>query len=242
MRMLAVGGRSTISLNLSRNLYKAALKVKRALDEQSPLDFVNLVRVSKTLFVGEGNLSFAVELTRKAKEYTHNIIATTYLKEADFDELTAKNARVLREKHVEIRGGVDARNLERWFSRAEFDFIVFQFPNVGSRKPRYGRNANHILVRHFLRSARQRISLKGCVAITVVNSPHYDGAFHMDEAAQRYNFHRPVAHPFNFEEFPGYIHAKTKDDGESAIRDDSTFVTYVFRPKLGKMRSWTIVR
>ena len=127
--------------------------------------------------------------------------------------------------------GVDATNLSQWFGRRRFDLIVFQFPNVGSRNPRYGRNPNHILVRRFLKSAAAHLSGEGQVAIAVVNSSHYDGAFDMDGAAERNNYALPVAYPFRFSDYVGYTHVKTKDDGVGAVDESDEFVTYVFRLK-----------
>ena len=129
--------------------------------------------------------------------------------------------------------GVDATNLSEWFGRRRFDLIVFQFPNVGSREPRYGRNPNHILVRRFLKSAAAHLSAQGQVAITVVNSSHYDGAFDMDGAAERSEFALPVAHPFRFADY-----VKTKDDGIGAVDESDECVTYVFRLKRRLGRKW----
>ena len=119
-----------------------------------------------------------------------------------------------------------------------FDLIVFQFPNVGSREPVYGRNPNHVLVRRFLKSAKKHLTAEGQIAITVVNSSHYDGAFDMDGAAERNDYEIPVAHPFYFADYPGYSHVKTKEDGSSALEKGDEFVTYVFRQNSKAARKW----
>lgn len=62
----------------------------------------------------------------------------------------------------------------------------------------------------FLGSAAAHLLSSGKVAITVVNSSHYDGAFDMDRAAERSGFARPVAYPFQFSDYPGYAHIKRK--------------------------------
>ena len=58
------------------------------------------------------------------------------------------------------------------------------------------RNLNHVLVRRFLRNAAASLSENGCIAITVVNSPHYDSAFAMREAARWEVFQGTVFIPF----------------------------------------------
>lgn len=65
----------------------------------------------------------------------------------------------------------------------------------------------------FLKSAAGHLTGKGNVAITAVNSPHYDGAFDVDGAAERNDYEIPVAYPFFFSDYPGYSHVKTIDDG-----------------------------
>jgi hypothetical protein len=85
-----------------------------------------------------------------------------------------------------------------WLLRQQFDLFVFQFPNVGSRNPLYGRNTDHIPVRRFVRSATEYLTGKGNVAMSAVNSPHHDGACDVDGAAQRNLYEIPVAYPFYF--------------------------------------------
>lgn len=168
------------------------------------------------------------------------MISTTFQSAAKYSEETSKNANVLRRSGVVVMSGVDATNLSKWFGRSRFDLIVFQFPNVGSRNPLYGRNPNHVLVRRFLKSAAGHLTGKGNVAITAVNSPHYDGAFDVDGAAERNDYEIPVAYPFSFSDYPGYSHVKTKDDGSSAVGEGDEFVTCVFHQKKQAARKWML--
>jgi len=64
----------------------------------------------------------------------------------------------------------------------------------------------------FLGSAAAHLLSSGKVAITVVNSSHYDGAFDMDRAAERSGFARPVAYPFQFSDYPGYGYCERGKD------------------------------
>lgn len=209
----------------------AALELKRVLDRNKAFDFSGTVRSSRVLLVGEGNLSFSLALAGKVGKMARNMTSTTLERGTEHSPVASENAKALRSRGVAVIGGVDATNLSQSFDRAKFDLIVFQFPNVGSRTPLYGRNPNHVLVRRFLRSATWHLSLGGKVAITAINSPHYDGAFDVDDAADRNDYDIPVAYPFYFEDYPGYTHVKTKDDATGVAGASSECVTYVFEPK-----------
>ena len=106
--------------------------------------------------------------------------------------------------------------------------VGFQVPNVASRKPVYGRNANHMLIRGCLRSARQVLARDGQIAITVVDSAHYDGAFAMSDAAGWAGFSYPCIHPFRVSDHPGYAHSNTQNENASAIGARDRLQTYVF--------------
>lgn len=218
----------------------SAITLKRTLDFKDPFDFTAAVKVGPTLLVGEGNLSFSLSLSGLVGDRAANMTATTFQMEDEYLEITRQNARALRSKGVKTMAGVDATNLSRWFDQKKFSLIIFQFPNVGSREPRYGRNPNHILVKRFLRSAAKHLPVGGQVAITVINSSHYDGAFDMDGASERSGYRRPIARPFYTSSYPGYSHVKTKEDGVSALDEDDEFVTYVFQRKEKAHRKWTM--
>jgi hypothetical protein len=123
---------------------------------------------------------------------------------------------------------------------AKVVLIVFQFPNAGSRSPLYGRNPNHVLIRRFLRSASEQLRSGGKVAITAINSFHYDGAFDVDGAATRNEYEIPVAYPFYFSDYPGYTHVKTNDDGTSVATSENECVTYIFERKRRMAQKWIL--
>lgn len=91
-----------------------------------------------------------------------------------------------------------------------------------------GENPNYVLVRRFLRSAVMLLSENGCIAITAVKSPHYDGVFAMSDAAEWAGVSEPRVHPFHFHNYPGYRHGNTEDDGESAVsaKEDSPDICF----------------
>ncbi len=112
--------------------------------------------------------------------------------------------------------------------QSEYKTIIFQFPNVGSRDPKYGQNPNHIMIRKFLENACAHLSPDGQIFITTVDSPYYDGVFRFEDAAQFAGCTIVGSYSFNPSVFRGYSHTNTCDD-ESAIDDYKRFVTRVFK-------------
>lgn len=214
------------------SMLETMLTLKRVLDLKTPFDFGNALYSGRMIFLGEGNLSFACAVANRLGRRASRVIATTFEEGVLHDDETRANAKNLRYLGAKVRFGVDAGRCDSEFPFGSVDLAVFQFPNVGSRRPLYRRNPNHILVKRFLTSVRNVLSKNGQVAITVVNSSHYDGAFAMDEVATKTGFEKPLAHPFFMEDFSGYSHRKTKLDGKPAIEHDDELVTFVFRPKV----------
>ncbi len=86
-----------------------------------------------------------------------------------------------------------------------------------------------ILLRRFLQSAAKSITEKGIICVTTVNSPYYDGAFAVDEAAQWAGLTKPFAYAFDPGEYLTYQHSNTLNPVESALAEQDEFVTFVFR-------------
>lgn len=189
--------------------------------------FVSRMKTGDILFVGEGNLSFALNIAEMPNVNAGKITATTYEDEREISEFTRQNAHALHAIGARVDHGVDAANLEKFFRYRQFDTIVFQFPNVGSRLPVEGRNPNFILVRDFLKSAAKILRRDGNVLITAVDSPYYHGAFHLDEVAASAGFKNPVSYPFDPSKLSGYSHTNT-NDASSALDGHKKFCTWVF--------------
>lgn len=211
-------------------LLKAGLRLKYALSTQSKFDFVRMAATGRSLFVGEGNLSFSLEIARHLETFERaRLVASTFESAHEWSDETVSNARQLIELGCTVLDQIDARSIDRHFGTGVFDFVGFQFPNVGSRQPKHGRNPNHVLLRRFLKSAANAISQHGAICVTTINSPYYDGAFSIDDAARWAGLPKPVAYRFDPDDYAEYFHANTLDQSTSAIGSTEDFVTFVFR-------------
>lgn len=192
-------------------------------------DFVALTRGKPILLVGEGDLSFALALARDPKSCTKNIVATTFERLEQLSEAALKNARELTRIGATVLHGADACRLDGTLPCETFEAIVFQFPNTGTRRSVHGRTDNHVLVRRFLPAARGRLRQFGRVLITIVNSPHHNGAFDLPAAADWAGFELEGVYPFYRSAWKGYGHVNTNDDDESALVKYRSCRTWAFR-------------
>lgn len=203
--------------------------LKYALDTNSKFDFVKASSRGNSLFVGEGNLSFSLEIALQLESSRHKSFwATTFESASEWSDETEVNANKLLQLDCNVLDDFDACSIERRFISYRFDLIVFQFPNVASRSPLYGRNPNHVLLRRFLSSAASSITRNGMVCVTTINSPFYDGAFSVDEAAEWAGLQKPCTYAFDPDDYSIYNHVNTLDHDESALDVADDFVTYVF--------------
>jgi hypothetical protein len=198
--------------------------------------FVSQVEQGDTLFVGEGNLSFALNIAKTPGITASNLVATTYEETSDLSEEAQQNTELLNRSGASVMNNIDATKLDQYFPHQKFDTIIFQFSNAGSREPEYGRNPNYILIRDFLKSAAFCLEPKGKILITAVDSPHYQGAFKFEEAAEKAGYRIIGAYPFDPESFPGYGHTNTNDD-DSALEKHDDFKTWIFELKLHRWKS-----
>ena len=180
-----------------------------------------------TLLAGEGNMSFAKSLLLKPATQITRMIVTIFEKERSLTNEAVNNTNTLKRCGTFVMFGIDATRLEDNFKPDEFDTIIFQFPNVGSRDAKYGHNPNHVLIRKFLRSAVACLKPSGKIMVTAVDSPHYQGVFQFEEAAEFAGCEILETYPFDLSMFPGYSHTNTNDD-ESALDDYDRFKTWVF--------------
>lgn len=157
--------------------------------------------------------------------------ATTFETSKQFSPIARSNAKRLRALGVCVRHSVDARKLGEAFLISRFQFIIFQFPNVASRRPLFRRNPNHVLLRCFLRSAKEVLRSDGKIAVSVIDSPHDDGAFAMAEAAQWAGLCQPAIHPFDTTDHPDYKHVNIQGDEASALGPNDQLQTYVFQKR-----------
>ncbi len=183
--------------------------------------------LENTLLIGEGNLSFAKNLLFLPCGITH-MTATTFEKPKALSNETKDNAVLLNCHGATVYHDVDATRLSTSLGKSKYNTIIFQFPNVGSRDPKYGQNPNHVMVRKFLESAKAHLSPDGQIFITTVDSSYYDGVFHFEDAAHFAGCTIVDSYSFDPSVFRAYSHTNTCDD-ESAIDDYKRFVTRVFQ-------------
>lgn len=180
------------------------------------------------LLVGEGNLSFARSLAQNKN--THEItsmIATVFEKEVAVKEDAQINSTAIQKDGGKVLYNIDASKIDELFKAHNFDTIIFQFPNVASPDPKYGRSPNHILMRRFLKTAKELLSGDGRVLISTVDNEYYDGVFNVEEAALHADFAEPKIYSFDPKSFPDYTHKNTDND-KSTLDDHNQFKTWVF--------------
>lgn len=197
---------------------------------RKPFDFVGHIAGGNVLLVGEGNLSFALSLTKKNRINPSKITASTFEKASELSDAAIENASKLRAAGATVLYGINAAKLHLTNGNAAFDHIIFQFPHAGSREPIDGHNPNFILVRDFLKSALQKLKRSGAVLISAVDTPHYHGAFQFDEAASIAGYQPPEIYKFDPNDFSGYHHTMTHQDGD-ALSNHDAFATWLFKPK-----------
>jgi len=192
------------------------------------LNFDPWSQLGKTLLIGEGNFTFANSIIMMLELGISNLTATALEAENKLDEETKAAIEEIQQTGGAVILGVDAAKLSDSLSGQRFDTIIFQFPHVGSRDPKYGQNPNFILMRKFLKSAKYHLRPSGRVMISTVDSTHYLGAFRFEDAAEQAGYLPPKTYPFDPKRFKGYFHTNTHDE-DSALEDHKKFITWVFR-------------
>lgn len=193
-------------------------------------DFAAMTRLGICLFVGEGDLSFALALARDPKSRAANIVATTHDSKRSICPAGRENAHNLEKLGAKVIHGIDGCHLDDNELPARAELIAFQFPNTGTRRSVYGRTDNHVLARRFILAASSRLTSTGRVAVTIVNSPYHLGAFDLPAAAEWAGCEVADILPFYRSAWPGYGHVNTNDAGESALSKYRSCSTWVFRP------------
>lgn len=201
----------------------------RCVNFKGAFDFVEQISKGKCLLIGEGNLSFTRSLLIFPSIVPEYLTATTFESYSDLGVTALDNQKALIGKSVRVFNGVNGRHIENYFPLEKFETIVFQFPHRGKRPSLNGRNPNFYLIRDFLKSARKHLKTGGCVCITAVDSPHYDGAFNVMDSARIAGYNAPHKYPFTMNLFRGYEHTMTHDDA-SALRSGQKYSTWVFKP------------
>lgn len=207
--------------------FSSPFGVKRIEKEAGHYPFRQKLADGTTLFVGEGNFSFSLFIARSRLVTAARFVSTCYEPESELDDLAYQNAQALIRLGVTVKTDIDATKLDCSFETQQFDRIIFQFPNVASRSSIYGQNPNHTLITRFLKNAKNHLKTSGEIVISTVDSPFYEGAFKMGEAASKAGYQPPVIFDFDPDQYSGYTHQNTDND-ESALENHDTFATHVF--------------
>ena len=218
---------TTIQGAVHKALAYPRLAVKKLTKSSEKFDFAAQMRAGSVLFVGEGNFSFALSMARLPHVTASSLMATVFEAEKDLTDLAYENTQKLLKLGVNVQTDVDATRLSESLGNRRFQTLMFQFPNVASRDPCYGQNPNHVLVTRFLKNCRNHLLPGGLVAITTVDSPFYEGAFKMEQAAQKTGFTTPEIYDFSPNDHPEYTHQNTANE-ETAIHGHTAFATFVF--------------
>ncbi|AXX98056.1 class I SAM-dependent methyltransferase [Profundibacter amoris] len=209
--------------------FPQSLGTKKIEKRSDHYPFKRNLKNGTTLFVGEGNFSFSLNMARARLVKASQFISTSYESENDLDDLAYQNAQSLISLGVTVKTNVDATKLKDTFGNRRFDRIIFQFPNVASRSSIYGQNPNHTLITRFIKNAKDHLKALGEIVISTVDSPYYEGAFKMDDAAKKAGYQPPEIFDFDPDQYSGYIHQNTDND-ESALESHDKFATFVFTP------------
>ena len=126
---------ATLQEAVHQALRNPALSTKKLAKVAAKFEFTARMRMGSVLFVGEGNLSFALTMSRKPRVPTSSILATVYEAEEDLTDSAYDNARKLLKIGCSVKTGVDATQLSDTIGKRQFRTIIFQFPNVASRDP-----------------------------------------------------------------------------------------------------------
>jgi hypothetical protein len=212
--------------NISKNILDTLLSFHFT-SAQTPDVFTHLLSQSRTLLVGEGNFSFTKSLIKDKFINPYLLTATSYETEIELNEYAHFNQRELNILGCKTYNGIDATKLEKKFHFGSFNNIVFNFPNIASRTPKYSRNPNFIMLRKFMSSASSILPQKGKVIITLPDSSYYEGAFSPIESAGYARLKFLTTAPFSYNSFPTYLHENTKNKNSSLV-NHTKFKTYIF--------------
>jgi hypothetical protein len=178
-RPISVSNRNTAIDNLTANP-TAAKNWSRKVGVLKPtIDDLNLLDVissRKSLLVGEGDLSFSLNLTSRADVDKSQVLISTFEGEGDIlsNAVSAANKAELKNAGFSVMHSVDATQLGKSISNSQYDFISFVQLHKGGKRGSKGFIRNNTdLIKGFMSSASQHLNQGGHVAITVSNSRLY---------------------------------------------------------------------
>ena len=195
-------------------------------NRKNDFDFYKTINEGKTLFIGEGNFSFSLSIAEKIANKS-NIIATCFEKEKDLSDFAISNINKLKSFRININFEIDATEINQTFRGYQFDNIIFNFPNTGSREAVEGRNSNFISLRDFLISGKKILKKNGKIIVSIIDSAFYQGAFQIEEASNLAGFKKIEIYNFNPLIFKNYKHQMTNEKASAVDKNDNC-ITIIF--------------
>ncbi|AUB42185.1 protein of unknown function DUF2431 [Nostoc flagelliforme CCNUN1] len=137
-------------------------------------------RVKRRLYVGEGDFSGSLAMTKKHPDEAEGIHATSY--EPSDDELfkegsaAAKNKQQLLERGAKVSHGIDATNLGKYHQEGgklgteKFDKAYFHHPRSSNRNGPSAKKLSH----DFAASARDVLTENGKIHLSLPSSGTYE--------------------------------------------------------------------
>jgi hypothetical protein len=117
-------------------LFAAGLRLKYALTTEDDFDFAKAALIGQTLFVGEGNLSFALCFAEQLDKFTRKTIcASTFERREEWLDTTRVHAKKLVRLGCEVMDGMDAQKIDTLFGGPSLilSFFSFQTLEAGSQ-------------------------------------------------------------------------------------------------------------
>ncbi|MDI1478915.1 Rossmann-like fold-containing protein [Polyangium sp. y55x31] len=211
--------------------------------EAMPTGSVTPTEETSVLLVGEGNFTFALSIAGKmtlggrlvATDFTveeRKALKKKSKKEQRRDAAVAENVAALQAMDVEVERQVDACD-PTTFPQGTFDVIVFNHPFVLTKKKdkkttQGNEEANIALISQFLAAAMQRIREGG--RIIIISSMFRLRRWKLHETMAKLGLDHKVQR-FVAEDFPGYVHEKTRnsDSAETVKKSPQLAITFTVR-------------
>ena len=192
------------------------------------------------LFVGEGNMSFAVSLAysiNRADNFWCSVYDSKEILVEKYENDVEENLAILTDMEATILFNVDATKLHSNVSlkQKKFSKIIFNFPHVGLGIKDQAQNikANQLLISSFFESAKRLLEPNGQILVTLKLGDPYD-QWKIKELARENLLQVHRSFEFVPADYPGYAHRRTIGfDAEKSAAENEEIIkksarSYIF--------------